>query len=365
MNPSPLRMGLIASVALATLSGCSKPLDLDLRSLGRGFDTSDALSDLPPRPEPDARGVISYPTYQVAVARKGDSLTSLAQRIGLAPAALARYNGIKVNSQLREGELVALPSRVAASPARAVSVTPLDSDPQDAPAAPEPTRHKVRGGETAYTVARLYNVPVQALAQWNGLGPDLSVREGQYLLIPEAGRSAPPATRVSAVTEPGAGSPTPTPPSAVAPLPTSSPKPVSEASQAKPPAPKPDIATTPAVAAPAGKLVKPLSGPIIRAYSRGRNDGIDIGASAGAPVKAADSGTVAAVTENTNGAQIVVVKHAGNLLTVYVNVTGLTVSKGATVARGQTIAKVANGDPSFLHFEVRKGLESVNPADYL
>ena len=39
-------------------------------------------------------------------------------------------------------------------------------------------------GETAYTIARLYNVSAKSLAEWNGLGPDLAVREGQYLLIP-------------------------------------------------------------------------------------------------------------------------------------------------------------------------------------
>ena len=34
-------------------------------------------------------------------------------------------------------------------------------------------------------------------------------------------------------------------------------------------------------------------------------------------------------------------------------------------AQGQAMASVADGSPSFLHFEVRDGLESVDPADYL
>jgi murein DD-endopeptidase MepM/ murein hydrolase activator NlpD len=43
----------------------------------------------------------------------------------------------------------------------------------------------------------------------------------------------------------------------------------------------------------------------------------------------------------------------------------LTVAKGASVSKGQTIGKVRAGDPSFLHFEVRRGLTSVDPADFL
>ena len=56
---------------------------------------------------------------------------------------------------------------------------------------PEPLRHQVTRGETAFTIARLYNVSAKDLADWNGLGPDFAVREGQYLLIPTAQRRPP------------------------------------------------------------------------------------------------------------------------------------------------------------------------------
>ena len=109
----------------------------------------------------------------------------------------------------------------------------------------------------------------------------------------------------------------------------------------------------------------PVQGSIIRTYNRGRNEGIDIGVPAGTSVKAAAAGTIAAITQNTNGAQIIVVRHTGNILTVYVNVDDLSVAKDDRVTQGQSIAKVAAGSPSFLHFEVRDGLESVDPADFL
>ena len=67
-------------------------------------------------------------------------------------------------------------------------------------------RHRVEAGETAYSIARLYGVSVTALASWNGLGPDLAVRENQELLIPIVGD----ANRIStepADTQPGQGTP--------------------------------------------------------------------------------------------------------------------------------------------------------------
>ena len=109
----------------------------------------------------------------------------------------------------------------------------------------------------------------------------------------------------------------------------------------------------------------PVAGKIIRGYVKKKNDGIDIGAAAGSPVKAAADGTVAAITKDTTGTPIVVIRHADGLLTVYAGVDGVSLAKGATVKRGQAIARVRAGDPSFLHFEVRKGVESVDPLPYL
>ena len=153
---------------------------------------------------------------------------------------------------------------------------------------------------------------------------------------------------------------------AAAPLPAETPS----APVPTPTPPAPDLgADEPAetaVAAPPvesadARLRLPVQGTIIRDYAPGKNEGIDISVPAGTNVAAADSGTVAAVTTDTNGVAIVVIKHADNLLTVYTNLEGLSVEKGATVSRGQTIGRVRAGDPSFLHFETRRGLQSVDP----
>ena len=389
--------GLWTGVALVALSACSTPFDLDLRDFASGFDTSDAVAKLPNRPRPDNRGIISYPNYQVVVARKDDTMRTIAARLNIDAGALARFNGIEPDVKLRRDELVALPNRVAEpSPQTGASTTgpitpqPLDvtaiattaldrAGPQETVASPdkpapapapqeglEPLRHKVKRGETVYSIARLYDTPVQGIAQWNGLGPQLNVREGQFILIPQGGTPAPKAvaTTASATPAPGTGSATPVPPSASAPLPDETPSAPTPAA-AVPKAPDLGPATVTPAPAKDAIFARPVQGSVIRAYASGRNEGIDIGAPAGTNVKAAGSGTVAAVTTNTSGVAIVVIKHSGGLLTVYTNLDKLTVAKGATVSKGQTIGKVRAGDPSFLHFEVRRGLNSVDPTDFL
>ena len=114
-----------------------------------------------------------------------------------------------------------------------------------------------------------------------------------------------------------------------------------------------------------GKFVMPVDGKIIRGYVKKKNEGIDIAATAGAPVEAAADGTVAAITQDTQQVPIIVIRHANNMLTVYANVDGIKVAKGATVKQGQTIATVRAGSPAFVHFEVRNGFDSVDPTTVL
>jgi len=109
----------------------------------------------------------------------------------------------------------------------------------------------------------------------------------------------------------------------------------------------------------------PVSGSIIREYSKGKNEGIDISASAGQPVKAAAAGSVASISNTTEGVKLLLIRHPGDLITVYTHVDDISVKKGDAVSKGQTIARVGSGSPSFLHFEVRKGFDSTDPMAYL
>ncbi|MCB1389127.1 MAG: peptidoglycan DD-metalloendopeptidase family protein [Rhodobacteraceae bacterium] len=351
-------------------------LDWDLRPSGR-FSTSDAArTTTAARPAPDARGVISYPGYQVVVAQSGERVSDIAARLGLDAGSLARHNAVGADTTMRGGELLVLPSRVGDDGSGPITATPLGPA---APGGAEPLRHTVVRGETAFTIARLYNVPPRSIAEWNGLAADMSVREGQILVIPipqsitaaaageplsATGVAAPPPTPAAAVdttSQPGQGSPTPVPPSASTPLPSTNPTPAGQGVGAT----QPPVADMASQRTQGPRLGMPVQGRIIRAYAQGRNDGIGIGAPAGTEVHAAAAGTVAAITQDTDQVPIMVIRHENNLLTVYANIDGIRVARGDRVSRGQTIATVRAGDPSFLHFEVREGFESVDPMPYL
>jgi len=401
-----LRRAVLAGTAFAVLAACDGPLDIDMRgNFGGAFNTVSAAQAITEaRPTPDNRGIISYPNYQVAVARRGDTLEILAARIGADAPSLAAYNGIRPTDPLRAGEVIALKSRVAEPspetgamttgpilPSEQVDITALagtaianagdqrvettslpDTLPATKPAKPtrgqkpqtgrEPVRHKVVRGETAFTISRLYKVSVRALSEWNGLDSDFTIREGQQLMIPVAAQTPPAgAASTGSTTAPGRGTPTPPPPSSTMALPDEATVP--NATPAARPA-SPNIGST--TTRPARtKMGFPVQGKIIREYSSGKNDGIDISATPGTPVLAAKSGTVAAITENADQVPILVIKHSGNLLTVYANIEGILVAKGDRVKRGQAIAQIRAKPSAYVHFEVRKGFESVDPLPYL
>ncbi|WGH78316.1 peptidoglycan DD-metalloendopeptidase family protein [Jannaschia ovalis] len=377
--------GLLMGAAL--VAGCSEfqsgNLDFDLRGGDDTLNTSPAIRQLPAeRPRPDANGLITYPNYQVAVARSGDTVVSVAQRIGFPAGELASFNGLSPTDPLNRDAVLALPRRVTpGSGAGRPDITQIagaaidraDGRPGRAPVAvqggQEPVRHRVARGETAFSIARLYGVSPASLAEWNGLDSDLTVREGQYLLIPlVVGVDG-----AAQVAQPGQGSPTPVPPSAASALPETVEAEVlpespnldqfRTAASAPPPAAEPVTATAPAEAAPS-RLRRPVSGEVLRGFSA-RNEGIDFRAAEGSAVAAAAAGTVAAITRDTDQVPILVLRHAEGLLTVYANIKDITVEKGDSVSAGQRIASVGGGDPSFLHFEVRRGFDAVDPAPLL
>ncbi len=371
ITPPPMRWRGVAAFGLAALAAGCAQLDLDMRDLGNGLDTSAAaLSAVQDRPAPDARGIITYPSYQVAVARRGDTVRDVAARVGLPAAELARFNGAPEAAVLNEGEVLVLPRRAAAAPGEvdvgAVAGAAIDRA-EGVDRGDEPQRHKVAAGETAFSIARAYGVPVAALAEWNGLDDDFTVREGQVLLIPPLAPGAQTAAAAPETPPPGAGSPTPTPPSAAEPLPENEPaQAAADATEADDLPASPDLeAERTAASASGARMVAPVSAPIVREFRPGGNEGIDYGASAGAPVRAAAAGTVAVVTDDTDAARVILVRHDGGLSTIYANVKDVQVSAGDRVAQGQAMAAVGDAEPPVFRFQVREGVDAVDPNDFL
>jgi lipoprotein NlpD len=368
---------LLGGTLLLGLAGCS--------------DQIGGLTNAPPAAvpnvAPDSRGVITYATYQVALARDGDTLQSVSSRVGGVTAAeLSALNGLPLDYRLRAGEVLALPDSVPRGTPLGTSGSPNGWTPEiatqaiaDAPAAGtaspvdnpfangqsdlviDPIRHRVEPGETAYSIARLYGVSVTALASWNGLGPDLSVRANQELLIPVVSG----ANQIQSSlpdTVPGEGTPTTPPPSASQPLPEN----ITAAAGAPPASPNMSQYRTP----PGGRLARPVDAPIVKEYNLApgpnRSEGIGFGAPAGSTVRSAGDGEVALISESLGDlGTIVIIRHRDDVMTVYGRVDEVTVSRGQSVSQGESIGRVAGGPDPELHFEVRRGTESVDPMAYI
>lgn len=398
MTHTPRRlpvMRLAGGCALiALLAGCEGAARFDEPARDRPASVAaPAPGPAAGRPAADARGVIAYPNYRVAEARANDTVADVARRVGEDPQALADFNGLFPGYRLRAGETLALPEGAGTGGggatggagnrdiaaiaggalARAdggtgtISASPLDSTTATPPgpatgAGPGgSTRHRVARGETAFSIAQLYGISPRALAEWNGLGPDFAVREGQTLIIPpraaegtgrDTAAAAPPA-----VAAPGGQSPVPAPPSARDPLPRETVAPA--------PPPSPDLGTSQTPQQAQARFLRPVDGAVRRGFGVGGNEGIDFAAPAGTTVRAAGDGEVALISKSVGDSVIVLVRHDDNLYTVYSNVAGAKVEKGQRVARGEPLAQVLPGEPGYVHFEVRRGTEATDPAPFL
>jgi len=126
----------------------------------------------------------------------------------------------------------------------------------------------------------------------------------------------------------------------------------------------------------AGTLSWPVPGHIEARFGRQASsrfgtmvnrNGIDIGAEAGAPVKAVQKGTVAYADAFAGFGRVVIVDHGGRFYTLYGHLASVDVSKGAAVEAGDDIGTVGmapTGAPS-LYFEVRIDGRPADPVQWL
>ena len=103
-------------------------------------------------------------------------------------------------------------------------------------------------------------------------------------------------------------------------------------------------------------------------YVKVNNNGIDIEAQPGAIARAIFEGKVSAVFPQDGYHTVVILRH-GEYLSIYVNLSEIYVSPGATLKAGQAIGKVFS-DPddngrTILHFEVRKERDKLDPLQWV
>ena len=119
----------------------------------------------------------------------------------------------------------------------------------------------------------------------------------------------------------------------------------------------------------AEKFRWPVSGKVIVDFASSKGTGINIAAPEGTPIKAAENGTVIYVGSGVEGyGNLILIRHANGYVSAYANLKDMSVQKGATVSRGDTIGSAGTtGSVSSpqLHFELRKGATPVDPVPLL
>jgi len=120
-----------------------------------------------------------------------------------------------------------------------------------------------------------------------------------------------------------------------------------------------------------GALIWPINGTISSPFGMrwGRlHAGIDIPASVGTPIRAADSGKVILAGSQGGYGNYTCIQHSGSMSTCYAHQSSIGVSVGQSVSQGQVIGATGNTGNStgpHLHFEVRINGTPVDPVGYL
>jgi len=174
----------------------------------------------------------------------------------------------------------------------------------------EPVYHRVRPGESLWSISRKYGVTVAELVNLNKLGDPNKLSVNQRILIPGTG---------------------------------------------------------------GGDWAWPVSGGEILSrfgVNRGanRHRGIDIRGQSGQQVRAVRAGRVVSSARMRGYGKTVVLDHGGGLRSLYAHNSTVLVQPGEPVRQGQPIARVGrtgNASTHHCHLEIRRGNVPVNPLRYL
>jgi len=119
---------------------------------------------------------------------------------------------------------------------------------------------------------------------------------------------------------------------------------------------------------PADGTITSWYGPRVTDIGSTNHKGIDISASYGHPILAADGGEVIFSGYDSDYGYVVRIRHDNGDVTVYAHCSSLVAGTGAHVARGQEIARMGSTGLSsgvHLHFELLIDGNNVNPLPYL
>ena len=265
------------------------------------------------------------------VIRRGDTVYGVAQQNGVSTRALIDWNNLRPPYLLVPGQTLRMP---------------------------QSRDYTVQRGDSVYAISRRFGVDMTTIVRLNNIPSPYTIHVGQRLQLPA---NAGPGTQVARTAAPS-GEAT-----------TGATANVSARPTAKPATPS-RVVSVPRPPARAGKeFVWPVEGRVVSSFGSktgGRhNDGVNIAAPKGTPVRAAENGVVAYAGKEIRGfGNLLLIKHDGGLITAYAHAETLLVTRGDVVTRGQVIAKVGKTggvDNPQLHFEVRRGTKAVDPGQFL
>lgn len=281
---------------------------------------------------------------------------------GSTPTALSRVPYMRAPAPMPRPSTLARSTRAVAPVVQTAAVVP-------AQAMPTAGTHVVNSGDTVFSIARRYNMPVQQLIAANAITNPNSIRIGQRLIVASSGsgQALPPVATAPANTQ--------TPAQIVAtrgytpPQPASTPQVVQQ------------TATIQQVAARQDEIAEqtplqfrwPIRGRVLSGFGTlpngVRNDGVNIAVPEGASIRAAEEGEIVYAGNELRGfGNLVLVQHRNGYVTAYAHNSRVDVRRGDRVNRGDIIARAGSTgdvDTPQLHFEIRRGTTPVDPSPYL
>ncbi len=335
----------------------------------------------------------------VIVVERGDTLYSLAKKNNTTIAELAKINNLKEPYTLSVGQK--LSTRMAKSAEQQI-VKPVEKPvpnviseekvkeikqqkavktekkvikeevKPNSTKRVEVTEITVAKGDTLYSLSRKYQIPVNDLAVMNKLSAPFSLSVGQKLKVPKLAevQTKPAVTVKKAVDNKKITTSATT---------KAKPKPEKQPDTKVKEKTKDTKTTTTKqssqkiAARSSSKFSWPVRGKILSGYGPKTgglvNDGINISAALGTPVKAAENGVIAYAGNEVKGmGNLIIIQHSDGWMTVYAHLDSMDVRRGVRVNVGQQIGKIGKTgkvDKPQLHFEIRKGTKSYNPTNYL
>ena len=119
---------------------------------------------------PQSRTYAGWKEYKVA---KGDTLSKISKATGVPKDIIAQVNKVR---KLKAGQVIILPPTI--------DRYPKGGQERTRDIAATKGTYKVKSGDTLYSIARAYKVPIDTLAKGNGISKTSTLHIGQKLYIP-------------------------------------------------------------------------------------------------------------------------------------------------------------------------------------